>query len=418
MVYDIIFSINIHESYECTINMIDNIKLCNQYLNFLILIHPNIKMYEELKKYSDERVLLNDKPYDKIWLSHTILKGHIDNFIFLKEKNISFKHFMFLASNCMFIKKNYVPYSFPCLDAPLQKNIMTNLTELKDWHWPTMKKNQKILKVLRDNNVGFFENGKNQYKQHEGAVLSYDVMDKISDFIIKNNIFSIVESDTCFEETLLPSLENYFTGVVSDRACRVFWEKQHFSPLMIDILNTCVNGNQYIVKRVNRYMDDPNRILINYITKYDIYSTSIIQNLYTDILRKLDNNIYHFGTDRTCIKYGDGTNIHFHKIQNRRNVFYTWFGRYLPIGTYTFDFNVVFNRDINAATNTGIKVHNPDHIYNIFDGMKANETRHVNVDIVITNQCLVIFYFDEYDNDLYMKINDMTIKCNNSFITF
>jgi hypothetical protein len=295
---------------------------------------------------------------------------------------------------------------------------MANLHELTDWHWPTMKKNQKILKVLGDNDVGLFENGKSQHKQHEGAVLSYDVMDKISDFIIKNNIFSIVESDTCFEETLLPSLENYFTGVVSDRICRVFWENQHFSPSMSDILDTCVNGNQYIVKRVNRYMDDPNRILINYITKHDLYSTSIIQNLYTDILRKLDNNMYHFGTDSACIKYGDGTNIHFHKIQKRSKVFYAWFGRYLPIGKYTFDFDVTFNRDINTENNTGIKTHNPNYIYNVFDGMKAYETRHVNVDIVIINRCLVIFYFDEYDNDLYMKINNMTIKCNNSFITF
>jgi hypothetical protein len=423
--YDIIFSINVHESYDCTIDMINNIDLCNSHINFLIVIHANISMYNQLKKYQHDKVLLNPLPYDKKWLSYTLLKGHIDNFLYLKNKNISFKHFMLLASNCMFIKKGYNPRGYDLLPHPNLYSTFDNEPHLKKWgHWEKLLKNNKLIEKFDSMGIEI------KKKLHEGTVLTYEVFDKMIEMINEHDMFGLIEYDLCFEEIILPSLENYLTGRVSYRVCKVFRDNRDWVPTKKQIVELHNDDYTYVVKRVNRMINDHIRIFINYITRYEMSSSYTVSSFNWNETKHMKNRVGYFNNNYgACIKYEtmhvDNDNsshqsIHFIKFNNKS--FYSWFGRHLPKGIYTFDFDVMFNKNIPKKqpndSKIGIKTHNPTKIIEVFNGIKKNIYTHITVTIDVNDNDLVIFYFDDYVDDLYVNVRNLKVKRNNIFVIF
>lgn len=249
IIYDVIYSIIAHESFDSLIQLINNIKLCNKEINFLIILHLNTSMYENYleNKYNDDKVLVNNIYYDKKINNIDLTKSHIDNFEYLINNNIIFLNFCFLASNCYFIKPINKFNVFGLLNNP--KKNTTNFYGLNNWYWGKyLIKNKKIIELLNNNSIEIL------IGQIEGRTINYDVMLKIIDFINKNNFYELIECQFCFEEFIFPTLENYFAGRYDNNICKVFWNNKNYYPSIKDIDDVLseVDENIYCVKRVLR----------------------------------------------------------------------------------------------------------------------------------------------------------------------
>ena len=82
--YDIIYSITAHESVPSLRNLIENIFLHKFNYKVGIILHLNSFMMEAFETNIQD-VYINNIYYDKYRFNHTILKAHIENFLFLKN---------------------------------------------------------------------------------------------------------------------------------------------------------------------------------------------------------------------------------------------------------------------------------------------------------------------------------------------
>ena len=258
--YDIIYSVLAHESIECLLNLIENIKKYNKNNNYLIILNLNNYLFDKINiNKNNKNLIIYPKPIEKKINSYLLLYSHILNFNYLKSNNIKFNYFMFLASNCMFIKQ--MPKIINIYDDKIKitKSDKINNFTLNWFHTNNFLKNNKILKLFEINKIGIYNN------QHEGQLYTYFMLNTIIDFIEKNNIFNIIEKDTVFEEILPYSLCYYFFNIKPKLYCKVFWNKPYLEP-NIDDINILINsneGNSYIVKRVPRDIQHPLRKYIN-----------------------------------------------------------------------------------------------------------------------------------------------------------
>lgn len=245
---DIVYSIIAHESIKCINDLISNIFKFNKNYKIAIYLHLNEDLYGKYK-CSYYNVFINKIYYDKQKETHKILKAHIDNFNSCCT-HINFKYFVPLASNCMFIKQLVLPsinYKYGVYKK--YDNIYKKYND--SWH-------KELLENKRINNL--FDENKIIYdkKIHEGAFYDKLLFYKISKFIEDKNVFSLIDNDTCFEEYLLPSLENYFINTCVQRLCLIFWSKPSYEPSIYDIDNLIndTTNNIFIVKRIPRCYDN------------------------------------------------------------------------------------------------------------------------------------------------------------------
>jgi hypothetical protein len=252
---DIIYSILVHENIECIFDMIYNICYFNKNNNFMIIIHSNVKIFKQLNLIKlPNYIIINDKPYDKNKYTYSILKGHIDNFIIIKNLCINFNLFYLLASNCMIVKQININY------------LQNNVSEITQFYSQKYEENN-----INDNRIEFTKNLElvELFKKynisikkefHEGSYFSKNVFDAIIKFIHDNEIESKIKFEFVAEEILLASIENYLTNKITHRTCKFIETRL---PRQKDIDNIINSKEYYTIKKVPRIINHRVRLLIN-----------------------------------------------------------------------------------------------------------------------------------------------------------
>lgn len=253
MKYNLVFSIIAHESIQCIEDLVKNICYFTSHIEkVLIVLHLNDLMFKEYLVHNTKKVLVNPIHYNKEAHTSFLLKAHLENFEFTDSKGISFEYFMLLASNCLFVKKISWPLN-------LVKSKMKGAQDLTEWHWPLFTKNTHIMSVFKTNSIDFFA------RTHEGAVYDYDTLYQVNNFIKVNKLLSDIESETCFEESILPSVEAYLKGFILEPFAKIFFENPKAMVSIENIKDVQANDKSHIciVKRVHRDINDPVRKFIS-----------------------------------------------------------------------------------------------------------------------------------------------------------
>jgi hypothetical protein len=169
---DVIFSIPVHESIECVMDLINNLFYFCRTMKIKIILHCSLNM--------------------------TI--KHLQNYECVKQLN--FKYFIWIASNCMLVK----PLTIQDIE---NKNLYdVSFKIVKDyntWGYPNFFSNKKIVEIVKNHNITVVGT------EHEGTVFTKSQFEKIHQFFINHNILGNIENDFYMEETLIPSLERYFS---------------------------------------------------------------------------------------------------------------------------------------------------------------------------------------------------------------
>jgi hypothetical protein len=222
---DIIYSVLVHESPECLVDLVSNILHFNKKYKVKIVVNTTPGMYEILKNYNfSDTIILNTKTKNKIKYSYDILWGHIENFILCEP--IDFDYYIPIASNCMFFKQ---------IDIKKIKNI--DCQPPKDYgsnpgnpHIEPMFRNPFITDALNFNSIKIYD----LHRFHEGVLYKKKQYLKIKAFLVKTGIHESIKFNFIAEESLLPILEMNF-----------------FKKLLPSALNMISGDMSYIIKNSN-----------------------------------------------------------------------------------------------------------------------------------------------------------------------
>ncbi len=244
--YNIIYSYTCHEEPKTFEDTLNNLFYFNE-PNIAVVIHCNEQMYKELplvleKNKNIDKIYINDIYYSKKPWEYTILKAHIDNFMFCKKNNYKSTFFIPVASNCMFKSKLYMKN--------LKKIYKTPYIHEFDPKHICLYSNKKINDRLYDIGVK-----KIIHALHEGLIIPYNIMDKITSFVIENDIEKLVETQTSFEEFILATLGSFYLGNDIKSICKVYVFDNDTPPL--DLVNS---QSEPCFKRVSRNYNDPRRV--------------------------------------------------------------------------------------------------------------------------------------------------------------
>ncbi len=293
--YDIIYSITAHESVLSLKNLIENIFLHNFNYKIGIILHLNSFMMDSFNTNIKD-IYINNIYYDKHRCNHTILKAHIENFLFLKKKKIKFLYYIPISSNCMFIKQMNIPTNYVFENKICEEDFSIKDDE-KGWHWVKILKNKYIINLLKDKKIpiriGF----------HEGRIIFYDLMEKITNFICNNKIFENIDQECVFEEFLLPSLEAYFNNSYNCQSILKLFKTLLNKNDIINEKNLNFLSNKtnlILVKRVPRDINNDIRILVNNYTNinhnknghFSLDNNTAFINYYNFYCEKLNNQSY------------------------------------------------------------------------------------------------------------------------------
>jgi hypothetical protein len=192
----IVFSLTCHESIDCIIDLINNIYKCFEDFNIYILISTTENINNQLLKLNLDKNIIIVSVRDNrhsIWANIDLFYQHIKNIIYLKNNNIKYDYFWFIASNEFFIKK--INSSF------LENNIIKNYSKKElsneevnnfydkffktnpEWHWyNSLKLDSYTTNVLKENNI-ILQNGR-----HESLVIPSQLALEIAEFYEKVKI--------------------------------------------------------------------------------------------------------------------------------------------------------------------------------------------------------------------------------------
>lgn len=257
--YDIIYSLIIHESIESYRDMIKNIFYFNKHLNIYVVVHCNEFMYNQVKNDKLYNVLINPSFWSKRYLTYDILHAHIENYLYAGLCGIKSRYVINLTSNCMFHKYLFIEdIEKQIINAdiytPSSYFIEPNR---KLWVWDKIMNNTKIIDLFLKNNINEIV-----VNFHEGIIYETYTLNKCINFINENNIRDLIVDDCQFEEfliqTLYVNIKKQYYGCI----CRLFYELKDYVPSIIDIKQT----SQPIIKRVDRIYDNPIRVWLRQIT--------------------------------------------------------------------------------------------------------------------------------------------------------
>lgn len=244
--YDVIYSITVHESPRVVQDLIKNILYYNSLLRIGIILNACPTIYEAVTTLATDNVYVVCSPNIRKLGTLDIVMAHILTYEYCVKHDIVAEYFVLLASNCMFWKdttREMFLKSTPVCDISIPKRH-------SGWAWPSIYANTDIISILEEAGI---RNLQAQY--HEGGVFEYVIFDKISKFIRENNIEQKMQRLIVFEEFLLQSLYTHFTGKQNNNVCKIFWHSPSYVPTIDDVLRC----DQPCVKRVLRDYDNPLR---------------------------------------------------------------------------------------------------------------------------------------------------------------
>lgn len=192
----IVFSLTCHENIDCVIDLINNIYRCFEDFNIYILISTNETINSQIMKLDlDENIIIVTVRDDRhnIWANIDLFYQHIKNIIYLKNNNIKYDYFWFIASNEYFIKKinsNFLEnniiknYTKKELSNDEVRNFYDNfLKNNQTWHWyKVIKLDNYTINILKENNIIL------KYGRHESLVIPSHLALEIAEFYEKLKI--------------------------------------------------------------------------------------------------------------------------------------------------------------------------------------------------------------------------------------
>ena len=225
MIYDIIYSLPVHQDIKIVNNLLENINKFNKNNKFCIILHLNEKLYKIRDQIYKKNVLINDIKYNKKRGTMDLLKCNLDNFEYLIKNNINFYNFMIITSSVRFVRQSphFEKPNYICKLKELDRDQDYNKILKSNWYSDVLK-NKHLIDIIKKNKIELI-GGDMIIKQNEGRIYAKEHYQNIYNFIKKNEIIKNITHQTYFEETLLPSLSSYFNnGKNMDNYCHVFWE--------------------------------------------------------------------------------------------------------------------------------------------------------------------------------------------------
>jgi len=205
MTYDVIYSLCFHQHIDYVNHYLKNLEKYNINNKYLVIINLSNDLSKVRDKIYDRNVIIYHKSSNKRVLAYDLMNAYIDNYIYLKLLNLKFNNYMLLTSSSRFVKQISKLEEYKG-DIGIFEG--SNLCHLKS-NWPHTNnffKNKKIINIFKENKIDIYSS------EVVGSLYPEKVFGKIVDFVISNNFKNNIESETVFEEIILPSLYKYFTN--------------------------------------------------------------------------------------------------------------------------------------------------------------------------------------------------------------
>lgn len=263
--YKIVFSLAVHERYECIIDLIDNINCFNSDCAIVIHLSKGFKNNSLISKELFLKLTKNNKnvyinPVSLETSLYSLLQVHLLNFDYISKK-IEFEYFGICNSNDMFVKSGFESF-ISGYDCCLEWN-----SKMKSWEYYGA--------LLNDNlSSKFNEEIKLKYRSYlEGTCYSKDLFSKIYETISKYDIHNH-KFNYPAEEYLIPSLAmKYGKNIRNARGTKngvgYLYVNRHI------IKNVIRSKDKFAVKRINRDFYDYQRCYIRDVImgNKEIYNT-------------------------------------------------------------------------------------------------------------------------------------------------
>jgi len=276
----IVFSLTVHESLECFVDLINNVKFYTTDFNILILVSATNSIKEQYSKLESkiENVIIVSNRSDTLKFHGRIdiFWAHMLNVKYLIDNNIEFDYFYFLASNEMIIKKITNEYIEKNIIKIISKKLETDFDEKsynENIQWMVENKHIRgrvfngYVKILENPYV--FEKFK-KYKlgfshmPHESTILPNFLIIEIYNAYVEYDINSSPYRIGYIEEIFIPcylSLKYNYESYRNFCLRYNFTEYNKMNP--IDIYNMIKNDDRYLsIKPIPRIYDDKTRVYI------------------------------------------------------------------------------------------------------------------------------------------------------------
>jgi hypothetical protein len=245
--YDIIYSITCHESPECVVDLLKNIRYFNKGLKYLVILQINEYLHGyfsyNIRILNDEmeNLIINNYVNNNKLYTFDLIEAHFNNFEIIRKTN--FEYFCLLASNCLFkkeITKKYLDNLY--LDKEKNKKERIIETEVVGKQLENFEKNYIINDLFRKQKMPLF------IYQHESALYKKNIFEYIYNYCKIYDLKNKVTFPIPFEESIFPTLEYKQLGFLCPRFCKVFWDMPHYTPTLEQVKEE----EMPIVKRVPR----------------------------------------------------------------------------------------------------------------------------------------------------------------------
>jgi len=405
---DLLFSIPVHEKQDIINNQIENILNYNPNSNLIFHINKSFKNFNALLS-SYKNVYINSNSFNYKY-ARGLLWIHINNFLEAIRLNISFKYFIIISSNEMFIKYGLNKYINEYKNG-LQ--IVKYNSSLK-WHnfQKNIEKTTEMQYLLKNINLDTFYGG-----QTEGQFYEKSVFQRISDIYIKyygSKELNNFETEEIVAQTIFKSfnlnyglpftLQNYSNNLIFND---FFIEQLREDNVLIpnnsinDTLLESPHINQncksiFSIKRVDRTFNN---------VRYYLSNKGFI----------LNKSIYQLNTHY----YSNGSSLYLHNnnhlqfIKSNEKKEFNWVGIEIDIGYYYLNFEIKSNKIINNFNNIGLKI-NDNIIYDFFlKNLILDEWVSVSLPIHINVKQILMFNFDNCNEDINIEIKNIEINVLN-----
>jgi hypothetical protein len=401
----LLFSIPIHEKQDVINNQIENI--LNNCPNSKIIIHVNKSFKNFDKNLTEyENVYINSRQFNYVY-AKGLLWIHINNFEEAIDLNIDFKYFIIMSSNEMLIRKGLNMY----IEHNKNGAQIVEFSENVGWHnfRKGIERDSNVLKLLEDLKLNTIYGGQTEGQFYEKNIFKM-IADKYKNFF-GNNELQNFETEEILCQTIFKSLDiPYVLPFTLQNYCNKIVFTEYFINNIINntiiipdnsikdnlfsphIKNSC--ESIYSIKRVDRTFN-PTRLFLSqkgFILNKDKYQLNT--NYYSNgsILRLLDENYISF--------------------KQKLGGQYHWFGYEIDNGYYYLNFHLKLNVEFKQNLinkNIGLKIHYPNEIiYSYFlDNIEINIWKNIRIPIYIKNKQLIIFIFDDYNNELDLEIKNI-----------
>lgn len=267
----ILYSITCHTAPDCVIDQLLNFAYFSE--NCFFVIHVNAleeSVFDDLSAINWDlhptlsgRVLLNPQRFDTSKSSYCLHRAHLANYSYAIQKGLEFDYIMLEASNSQFLRRGMESYisRFDCgigiaLPDPYWKKYITTHRSLEEF----LSKNLNLSAGMENFRIKGC---------HEGMYFSRN---------LASQVFSVVESldrfcDSRTDSATYPTEEVWFQvgvlKVLEEKRLRIGhtltympWERQ--LNWNVEQVEAAINGlgipeTKYIIKRVDRTIDDPVR---------------------------------------------------------------------------------------------------------------------------------------------------------------